>query len=98
MSDHSVAADVVEPVTSRQPTSDDEEKAEEWTNYERLVRKLYMTNLFNPVKLGLENMDKLHGSIGSPMDRVRDPDDVQGQWLLSFRGCSHSLNKYAPIV
>lgn len=69
MSDHSVAADVVEPVTSRQPTSDDEEKAEEWTNYERLVRKLYMTNLFNPVKLGLENMDKLHGSIGSPMDR-----------------------------
>ena len=28
-----------------------------------------MTNLFNPVKLGLENMDKLHKSIGSPMDQ-----------------------------
>lgn len=28
-----------------------------------------MTNLFNPVKLGLENMDKLHKAIGSPMDK-----------------------------
>lgn len=28
-----------------------------------------MTNLFNPVKLGLENMDKLHKAIGSPMDQ-----------------------------
>lgn len=42
-----------------------------WSNYERLVRKLYMTNLFNPVKLGLENMDKLHKVLGSPMDQVR---------------------------
>lgn len=41
----------------------------EWSNYEKLVRKLYMTNLFNPVKLGLENMDKLHKAIGSPMDQ-----------------------------
>ena len=41
----------------------------EWSNYEKLVRKLYMTNLFNPVKLGLENMDKLHKAIGSPMDK-----------------------------
>ena len=70
MSNHSVAADAVGAVTSRQPMEDE---AEEWTNYERLVRKLYMTNLFNPVKLGLENMDKLHGLIGSPMDRVRAP-------------------------
>jgi len=41
----------------------------EWSNYEKLVRKLYMTNLYNPVKLGLENMDKLHKAIGSPMDQ-----------------------------
>lgn len=41
-----------------------------WSNYERLVRKLYMTNLFNPVKLGLENMDRLHKLLGSPMDQV----------------------------
>jgi dihydrofolate synthase/folylpolyglutamate synthase len=38
------------------------------SDYERLVRKLYMTNLFNPVKLGLENMDKLHEILGRPMD------------------------------
>jgi len=38
------------------------------SNYERLVRKLYTTNLFNPVKLGLENMVKLHEALGSPMD------------------------------
>lgn len=40
----------------------------DWSNYEKLVRKLYMTNLFNPVKLGLENMSKLHEAIGNPMD------------------------------
>ena len=39
------------------------------SEYERLVRKLYMTNLFNPVKLGLENMDRLHEILGRPMDR-----------------------------
>ena len=43
----------------------------EWSDYERLVRKLYMTNLFNPVKLGLENMDRLHKVLGSPMDKVK---------------------------
>jgi hypothetical protein len=29
-----------------------------------------MTNLFNPVKLGLENMDRLHEALGRPMDQV----------------------------
>jgi dihydrofolate synthase/folylpolyglutamate synthase len=42
----------------------------EWSRYEQLVRKLYMTNLFNPVKLGLENMDRLHALLGRPMDQV----------------------------
>eukprot|EP01082_Thalassiosira_pseudonana_P014258 g12827.t1 g12827 contig7:247939-249810(+) len=59
--------------SSSQPTQQSRslsKKAEhEWTNYEKLVRKLYMTNLFNPVKLGLENMDQLHKALGSPMDK-----------------------------
>ena len=53
---------------SSNSTTSKEEK--EWSDYERLVRKLYMTNLFNPVKLGLENMDRLHKILGSPMDKV----------------------------
>ena len=55
--------------SSHKPQSGEEE-SENWSNYERLVRKLYMTNLFNPVKLGLENMDRLHKILGSPMDQV----------------------------
>jgi len=38
--------------------------------YEVLVRKLYMTNMFNPVKLGLKNMEELHNLMNKPMDRV----------------------------
>ena len=55
----------------KQSQSSSGEDEEGWTNYERLVRKLYQTNLFNPVKLGLENMHKLHDILGSPMDQVR---------------------------
>ena len=51
-------------------TSDAPREEPSWSHYERLVRKLYMTNLFNPVKLGLENMDRLHKALGSPMDQV----------------------------
>eukprot|EP00571_Detonula_confervacea_P017195 CAMPEP_0172311362 /NCGR_PEP_ID=MMETSP1058-20130122/14630_1 /TAXON_ID=83371 /ORGANISM="Detonula confervacea, Strain CCMP 353" /LENGTH=626 /DNA_ID=CAMNT_0013024521 /DNA_START=95 /DNA_END=1975 /DNA_ORIENTATION=+ len=54
-------------ISTSEQTQEGEEK--EWTEYERLVRKLYMTNLFNPVKLGLENMDRLHKILGSPMDQ-----------------------------
>ncbi|KAL9184108.1 hypothetical protein ACHAXT_002194 [Thalassiosira profunda] len=50
-------------------TSDAPREEQSWSHYERLVRKLYMTNLFNPVKLGLENMDRLHKALGSPMDQ-----------------------------
>jgi dihydrofolate synthase/folylpolyglutamate synthase len=38
------------------------------TTYEKLVRRLYMTNLFHPVKLGLENIERLHEVLGSPLD------------------------------
>ena len=57
---------------SSQSSKDSELNVKEnnWSNYEKLVRKLYMTNLFNPVKLGLENMNKLHEILGSPMDQV----------------------------
>lgn len=41
-----------------------------YTLYEELIRKLYMTNLFNPVKLGLDNTFALHEAIGSPIDNV----------------------------
>lgn len=55
--------------TPTDATNNEVKEEREWSNYEKLVRKLYMTNLFNPVKLGLENMDKLHKAIGSPMDK-----------------------------
>jgi dihydrofolate synthase/folylpolyglutamate synthase len=41
-----------------------------YTPYERWVRRLYQTNLFNPVKLGLHNIEQLHGALGSPMNNV----------------------------
>lgn len=41
------------------------------SDYENWVRKLYMTNMFNPVKLGLENIERLHSLLGNPMDSVR---------------------------
>jgi hypothetical protein len=41
------------------------------TDYEKWVRRLYMTNMFHPVKMGLTNMRKLHDLIGNPMDDVR---------------------------
>lgn len=39
-----------------------------YTPYERWVRRLYQTNLFHPVKLGLQNIEQLHQLIGSPLD------------------------------
>ena len=42
----------------------------EFTPYERWVRRLYQTNLFHPVKLGLQNMEVLHEMLGRPMDKV----------------------------
>lgn len=40
------------------------------SEYEKWVRRLYATNMFHPVKLGLENMHLLHELLGSPMDDV----------------------------
>lgn len=46
----------------------DDDGPPDYTLYERWVRRLYKTNLFHPVKLGLTNMEKLHAALGSPMD------------------------------
>lgn len=40
----------------------------QYNDYERWVRRLYATNMFHPVKLGLENMRLLHKLLGNPMD------------------------------
>lgn len=54
------------PVMDTDTTSNDVS----YTGYERWVRRLYATNMFHPVKLGLENMRLLHKLIGNPMDDV----------------------------
>lgn len=50
--------------------SQDSGEMKQPTLYEVLVKKLYMTNMFNPVKLGLKNMEELHILMNKPMDRV----------------------------
>lgn len=39
------------------------------TEYEKWVRRLYATNLFLPVKLGLENMERIHTALGNPSEK-----------------------------
>jgi dihydrofolate synthase/folylpolyglutamate synthase len=54
----------------------DDEKGSEGSNptkysgYEKWVRRLYATNMFHPVKLGLDNMKRLHELLGNPMDNA----------------------------
>jgi hypothetical protein len=44
------------------------------SEYEHWVRRLYMTNMFNPVKLGLDNIQQIHDLLGNPMDDVSVTD------------------------
>lgn len=53
--------------------NDDSTSTDDYTKYEKWVRRLYATNMFHPVKLGLENMHLLHKLLGNPMD---DPNRV----------------------
>jgi dihydrofolate synthase/folylpolyglutamate synthase len=39
-----------------------------YSPYEQWVRRIYLTNINHPVKLGLENIEQLHEAMGSPMD------------------------------
>ena len=39
-----------------------------YTTYEKCVRRLYLTNLFHPVKLGLQNMEQLHKALDEPIN------------------------------
>ena len=41
-----------------------------YTDYERWVRRLYQTNLFHPVKLGLENTHRLYDALGKPLEDI----------------------------
>lgn len=63
--------------TTEVTSSSEQDRSE----YENWVRKLYMTNMFNPVKLGLENIDRLHSLLGSPMD------DVSRKWTREWWWC-----------
>ena len=40
------------------------------SEYEKWVRRLYTTNLFHPVKMGLQNIQQLHDLLGNPMDKT----------------------------
>lgn len=40
------------------------------SEYEFWVRRLYETNMFHPVKMGLTNIERLHSSLGNPIDAV----------------------------
>jgi hypothetical protein len=62
----------------------------EYTPYEKWVRRLYLTNLFHPVKMGLTNMRALHQLMGSPMDQVRKIEVEYGRngWKDGQPACS----------
>lgn len=53
-------------------STDGDDNGRPHTDYEKWVRRLYMTNMFHPVKMGLTNMQKLHDIMGNPMDHVRN--------------------------
>jgi len=54
---------------------------DDYTGYEKWVRRLYATNMFHPVKLGLDNMHLLHKLLGNPMD------DVSTKYRMSHCNC-----------
>jgi hypothetical protein len=54
-----------------EPTGSGSGSDDNYSPYDQWVRRLYMTNLFHPVKMGLKNMQQLHELLGYPMDNVR---------------------------
>lgn len=51
---------------SNQPVGDDSQSFK--MQYNNLLRKLYNINLLNPVKMGLDNANKLYKLLGSPVN------------------------------
>ena len=54
----------------------------QYNDYERWVRRLYATNMFHPVKLGLENMRLLHKLLGNPMDDVSNTCRIEWYYFV----------------
>ena len=55
---------------SSEMTMGSDDGDQKYSDYEKWVRRLYMTNMFHPVKMGLSNMQQLHDLMGNPMDDV----------------------------
>jgi hypothetical protein len=54
---------------SNQPVGDDSQSSDIFKmQYNTLLRKLYNINLLNPVKMGLDNANKLYMLLGSPVN------------------------------
>lgn len=71
----------------------------EHTDYEKWVRRLYMTNLFHPVKMGLDNVEKLHELVGTPMDDVRPPPPIHfADTFLEFISQRKCLRSFASLI
>lgn len=61
------------------------EDGSDYSLYERWVRRLYATNWYHPVKLGLQNMQQLDKLLGNPLD------DVSTSYSSSLCGLALSL-------
>ena len=56
-------------LTNNDPSQQQQEE-QSFTPYEQWVRRLYMTNLFHPVKLGLQNIHQLYDALEKPLDSI----------------------------
>jgi dihydrofolate synthase / folylpolyglutamate synthase len=51
-------------------TDHENNATQSYTDYELWVRRLYATNMFHPVKLGLDNMEQLHAAMDRPIESI----------------------------
>ncbi|KAL7561412.1 hypothetical protein ACA910_014632 [Epithemia clementina (nom. ined.)] len=58
------------PIVDEANSVGNTEEVHYYTLYEQWVRRLYMTNLFHPVKLGLRNMEAIYKALGNPLDQI----------------------------
>jgi len=62
------------------------------SRYEQVVRQLYHINAFVPVKLNLENVERLHEAMGSPLAKLI-PNRLKNQENLPNNFCLKSDSK-----